>query len=177
MHGYPDLPAVEVTRLETLRKLKISDSPYESLFNTITRAISEICNTPISLISFIEEDRQWFKSIVGLDGITQTPIEQSFCAHTILSEKTMEVEDATQDERFKNNPLVTGTPNIRFYAGAPITLPLGERIGSLCVIDTKANQLNDYKKAALEGFAKVISQTLLIRDVHSRSSSAHSLNS
>ena len=169
MPNYFDLPALEITRLDILRRLKISDSPYESLFNTITRAISEICNTPIALISFIEEDRQWFKSIVGLDGITQTPIEQSFCAHTILSETTMEVQDATQDERFKNNPLVTGSPNIRFYAGAPITLPLGERIGSLCVIDTKPNQLNEDKKNALQGFAKVISQTLLIRDVHSRS--------
>ncbi|MES2499512.1 MAG: GAF domain-containing protein [Pseudomonadota bacterium] len=168
MQNHSVLPAVEIKRLAALRRLKISDSPYESLFNTITRAISEICRTPIALISFIEEDRQWFKSNVGLNGITETPIEQAFCAHTILSEQVMEVKDATLDERFKNNPLVTGSPNIRFYAGAPITLPLGERIGSLCVIDTKANQLNECEKAALESFAKVISQTLLIRDVHSR---------
>ena len=169
MPNYFDLPAIDITRNEALRKLKISDSSYESMFNTIARAMTEICNTPIALISFVDEDRQWFKSQVGLEGILDTPIEQSFCAHTVLTEYTTVVEDATQDERFKNNPLVTGNPKIRFYAGVPITLPLGEKIGSLCVIDTKPNQLDESKKSALEGFAKVISQALLIRDVHTRS--------
>ncbi len=168
MHHYSNLPIEEQNRLQALRKLRILDSPYESLFDTITRSISQICMTPIALISFVDEDRQWFKSIIGIDGVTQTPRELGFCAATILSDEILEVNDVTVDERFKDNPLVTGNPNVRFYAGAPITLPLGERIGSLCVIDTKPNQLNEYQKAALEGFAKVISQALLIRDVNSR---------
>ena len=170
MPNTSDLPIIKPTKLDTLRRLKIHDSPYESLFNTITRAISEICDMPIAFISFIEEDRQWFKSKIGLDGISETPIEHAFCAYTILSTETMIVQDATRDARFKDNPLVTGETNIRFYAGAPITLPLGERIGSLSVIDTKVNELDGYKIAALEGFAKVISQSLLIRDIHSRAS-------
>ena len=167
MH-YSNLPTDEVKRLEALRKLKILDSPYEFLFDTITRTISEICNMPIALISFVEQDCQWFKSKIGLDGIIETPLELAFCAHTMLSNETITVQDASLDDRFKDNPLVTGEPYIRFYAGAPIMLPLGERIGALCVMDTQANVLNDYKKTALEGFAKVISQSLLIRDIHAR---------
>ena len=168
MHRYSNLPDEEQKRLEALRKLKILDSTYEYLFDTITRSISEIFKTPIALISFVDEDRQWFKSIVGIDGLTQTPRELGFCAETILSDDILEISDAIVDQRFKDNPLVIGKPYIRFYAGAPITLPLGERVGSLCVIDTKPNLLNEYQKAALTGFAKVISQALLIRDVNSR---------
>ncbi len=168
MHHYSNLPEEEQKRLEALRKLKILDSPFESLFDTITRSISEVCNTPIALISFADEDRQWFKSIVGIDGVRQTPRELGLCAETILSDEILEICDATVDGRFLDNPLVIGSPYIRFYAGAPISLPLGERIGSLCVIDTKPNKLNEYQKAALAGFAKVISQALLIRDVNSR---------
>jgi GAF domain-containing protein len=168
MYHYSNLSSDEISRLEILRKLKILDSPYEALFNTITRAISEICNSPIALISFVEDDRHWFKPKVGLAGAIEIPIELAFCWSTILSNGVFEVEDATLDARFKDNPLVTGKPHIRFFAGAAISLPLGEKIGSLCVMDTQPNQLSDYKRAALEGFAKVISQALIIRDAHSR---------
>lgn len=101
MHSLTDSTAAEITRLEAMRRLKISDSPYEFLFNTITLAISEICNMPIALISLLEEERQWFKSKIGLESFAVTPIEQSFCAYTALSEQIMEVRDATLDERFK----------------------------------------------------------------------------
>lgn len=168
MHRYSNLPEEEQNRLRELRQLRILDSPYESLFDVVSRAIMNVCKTPIAIISFVDEDRQWFKSKVGQDGVTLIPRELQFASETILSDETLEVYDATLDERFKDNPLVIGNPHLRFYAGAPITLPLGERIGSLCVIDTIPNQLNEYQKAALEGFAKVISQALLIRDVSSR---------
>ena len=164
MHRYSNLPNEEIARLQALRKLKILDSPYETLFDCITRAASEICKTPIALISFVDEDRQWFKAKVGIDGITEPPRELAFCADTILTPEVLEVPDTHLDERYQDNPLVTGYPHIRFYAGAPIALPLGERIGSLCVIDTQPNGLNQYQKAALEGLAKVISQALLIRN-------------
>lgn len=159
---------IEFKRLTALRKLKILDSPYEALFDAITVAASEICSSPMALISFVDEDRQWFKSNIGLEGVTETPREIAFCAHTIMAEGTMEVHDASLDNRFKDNPLVTGDPNIRFYAGAPITLPLGEKIGTICVLDKKANVLHDSQKRALESLAKVIAQALIIRDSHLR---------
>lgn len=168
MQRFSNLPADEVARLQALRKLKILDSPYETLFDHITRATGEICKTPIALISFVDEDRQWFKAKVGIDGINETPRELAFCADTILTPDVLEIPDTHHDDRYKDNPLVTGYPHIRFYAGAPIALPLGERIGSLCVIDTKPNALNEYQKAALQGLAKVISHALLIRDTNSR---------
>ena len=93
MHHYSNLSEAEQKRLEALRKLKILDSPYESLFDTITRAISEVCLTPIALISFVDEDRQWFKSRVGIDGVSQTPRELGFCAATILSDQILEVHE------------------------------------------------------------------------------------
>ena len=168
MYHYTNQSSAEISRLEVIRKLKILDSPYEALFNTITRAISEVCQTPIALVSFIEEDRHWFKPKVGLASMVEMPSELAFCWHTIMATGVFEVKDATLDIRFDKNPLVTGKPHIRFFAGASISLPLGEKIGSLCVMDTEPNQLTDYKKAALEGFAKVISQALIIRDAHSR---------
>ena len=168
MHLYTNQAPEEVIRLEVIRKLKILDSPYESLFNLITRSVSEVCKTPIALISFIEEDRHWFKPKIGLLGIPEIPIELTFCWHSMLTPGIFEVEDALLDARFSNNPLVTGQPNLRYFAGASITLPLGEAIGSLCVIDTEPNKLSDNQKAALEGFAKVISQALIIRDAHSK---------
>lgn len=168
MHRFSNLSPEDFSHLEIIRKLKILNSPYETLFNTITRATSEVFNAPIALISFIEEDRYWFKPNIGLDEHEHLPIELAFCMHTINSEGIFVVNDASIDELFKNNPLVIGKPNIRFFVGAPISLPLGEKIGSLCVIDSKPNQLNDYKVAALEGFAKIISNALLIHDIHTK---------
>ena len=168
MYHYSNHSVEEFSRLDVIRKLKVLDSPYESLFNTITRTISQVCDVPIALISFLEEDRHWFKSKVGPHGIAEIPTQLAFCWHTITSTGIFEVEDATKDARFIKNPLVTGNPHIRFFAGASIALPLGEKVGSLCVMDTKPNKLSDYKIAALQGFAKVISQALIIRDVHSR---------
>lgn len=158
----------EIARLAALRKLKILDSPYETLFDCIARAAAEICRTPFALITFVDEDRQWFKSCIGLEGVSETPRAQGFCSYTILSNDVLEVLDTTQDERFSSNAMVIGNPQIRYYAGAPITMPLGERIGSLCVLDTKPNALNEYQKDALEGLARVIAHALLIRDSSAR---------
>jgi len=168
MHRYSNLPASELENLRKLQKLKIEDSPYETLFDSITVSIAEICHCHTALISFLEEDCKWFKSKVGMGNTTHIPLELAFCEQTVLSNHILEIPDATLDERFKHNPLVVGEPFIRFFAGAPISLPLGDPIGSLCVIDHKPNKLNDHQKIALNGFAKVISQALLIRDVHLR---------
>lgn len=168
MHRFSNLDPDEISRLEVIRKRKILDSPYETLFNSITRATSEIFNAPIAMISFLEQDRHWFKPHLGLDGKEHLPLEMSFCSHTINSDGVFVVHDTTVDERFKTNPLVIGEPHIKFFAGAPISLPAGEKIGSLCVMDTKLNDFNEYKKAALEGFVRVISNALTIHDVHTR---------
>lgn len=168
MSSQLNLPADEVARLAALRKLKILDSPYETLFDCIARAAVEICNTPIALITFVDEDRQWFKTTIGIEGVTEAPRESGFCSQTILQDGVLEVLDATLDERFKGHSMVVGNPKIRYYAGAPIQLPMGEKIGSLCVIDTQVNALNENQKAALVSLAKVISHALLIRECNTR---------
>ena len=157
------LPENEPERLKALVDLHVLDTPYEDLFDAIVQLASKVCGTPIALISLIDADRQWFKANVGLPGATETPREHAFCAHAIHSNDIMEVVDATLDARFANNPLVTGQPDIRFYAGAPIALERGEKIGTLCVIDRKTSRLNDYQKDTLEGLANIVAKALLAR--------------
>lgn len=167
------LSETELKRLKALYKLKILDSPYETLFDNITKVASTICETSISLISLIDENRQWFKSAYGLEGVRETSRDQAFCAYTILTDDVMEIPNALADDRFKENPLVLGEPYIRFYAGAPITLPMGERIGTLCVIDTSPKQLTSTQLKALEGLAKVVSNCLMMQsNLHKRINNA-----
>lgn len=157
-------PVNEQQRLNALDKLKILDTPYEELFDSITRLASEVCGTPIALISLLDADRQWFKAKVGLPAeVRETPREMAFCSHAILQDKVMEVPDTTVDIRFADNPLVLGQPDIRYYAGAPITLPQGEKIGTLCVIDRKETKLSDLQITMLEGLATVVAKALLAR--------------
>lgn len=163
----------EQERLSALIKLRVLDSPFETVFDTITRVAAEICGTPIALISLVDEKRQWFKANIGMDGVCETPREISFCAHTIQTDDLLEISDATQDERFWDNPLVTGNPEIKFYSGAPLKMPMGENIGSLCVLDTKVNYLNETQRIALKGLAKIIADLLVAREVNIRSRSTH----
>lgn len=139
----------EAQRLRALKAYHILDTAPEARFDRLTELAGLICGTPISLISLVDEERQWFKSKQGLD-VNQTPREEAFCNYTIREHALFEVEDATQDDRFKDNPLVTSDPNIRFYAGYPLIDPQGFALGSLCVIDRKSGQLNDKQKKALQ---------------------------
>jgi diguanylate cyclase (GGDEF)-like protein/PAS domain S-box-containing protein len=164
----------EKARLERLKKLMILDSAAEPFFDEITQLASQICNTPIALISLIDENRQWFKANVGFEGAAETHRDIAFCTHAILEDQLFEVEDATQDSRFKNNPLVTSKPNIRFYAGMPLMLPDGFNIGTLCVIDTRPKQLNNAQKQMLEKLSSIASKALLLREhgIHEAQSKA-----
>jgi len=146
-------PRDEKERLKALKNYAILDSLSEEEFDRITELASLICDVPISLISLVDDDRQWFKSKVGID-VSETPRGLAFCQYAILDTDTLEVEDATLDERFKANPLVTGDPNIRFYAGHPLIDPQGYALGTICVIDQEPRVLTGKQKRALQLLAK-----------------------
>lgn len=142
-------PKNEKERLKALQDYEILNSLTEDEFDRITELASIICEVPISLVSLVDENRQWFKSAIGLDA-KETSRDLAFCQYTIMDNAYFEVPDATKDERFVNNGLVTGDPHIRFYAGYPLIDPQGYALGSLCVIDRKPKVLTDKQKRALE---------------------------
>lgn len=153
----------EADRLARLRELVILDSEPEPLFDSIARMASEICGVPISLISLIDIERQWIKAKVGLPGVNETPRDGAFCDYAIRSDAVLEVTDALADPRFAHNPLVTGAPDIRFYAGAPLILPGGQRVGTLCVIDRQAHRLSETQTAMLRSLAAIVTDALVMR--------------
>ena len=159
----PPYPANEAERLLRLRELLVLDSPPEPLFDQIAALASEVCGAPIALISLVDAERQWFKANVGLTGVGETPRELAFCAHAIVDDALFEVPDACADVRFAANPLVTEAPHIRFYAGAPLVLPGGERMGTLCVIDRQARRLDETQRGTLRALAQMASQALVMR--------------
>ena len=138
----------EIERINELNHYKIIDTLPEDLFDDITQLASQICCTPIAVITLVDVNRQWFKSKTGLD-ITETPRDVSFCGHAILGNGLFEIPNAIKDPRFFDNPLVVGEPNIRFYAGLPLVTKLGFKLGTLCVIDPKPNKLKPEQHASL----------------------------
>ncbi|OKH28824.1 GAF domain-containing protein [Chroogloeocystis siderophila] len=159
------LPSNEEARLKALYEYKILDTAPEQAFDDLTRLASQICETPIAAVSLVDSDRQWFKSKVGLDA-SETSREVAFCAHTILQSDLFVVPDAQQDMRFSNNPLVTSSPQIRFYAGAPLITSEDVAVGSLCAIDYKPRNLTPEQQEALEILGRqVVTQLNLRRNV------------
>ena len=144
----PLRPANEQQRLAALHRYHVLDTPPEQALDDLTSLATQICDTPISLIALVDQDRQWFKSRAGLFA-TETPRDVSFCGHTILQGGLLIVADATKDPRFADNPLVTGDPHVRFYAGAPLLAPGGEAVGTICVIDHVPRTLTEAQQAAL----------------------------
>ena len=153
----------ETRRLAALRELGVLDTLPEAAFDTITATAAQLCGVPIALISLVDAQRQWFKSNFGLHGATETPRDVAFCDHAIRDDALFEVPDATRDPRFSDNPLVTGEPDIRFYAGAPIVMPGGERIGTVCVIDRVSHELDEHQRAMLAHLATIVGAMLTQR--------------
>jgi len=151
----PNIPPNETDRLATLHSLGILDTPRDDRFDRYTRISARIFDMPIAVISLVDRHRQWFKSTEGFDA-TESPRNISFCGHAILGDEVFEVRNALRDPRFRDNPLVTNQPNIRFYAGAPLEAPNGHKLGTLCILDIVPRQLSDEEKIRLKNLADMV---------------------
>ncbi|MDF4204238.1 GAF domain-containing sensor histidine kinase [Maribacter sp. SA7] len=160
----PEIPINEQQRIEALNSFNVLDTVEEKEYDAITRIAAEICNTPMALVSLVDEKRQWFKSHYGIDA-TETPRDLAFCAHAINTpDSILLVNDAKKDERFFDNPLVTSGPSVQFYAGAPLNTKEGESIGTLCVIDTQPRQeFTVNQQASLKDLANQVMAQLELR--------------
>lgn len=156
----PAIPSDERQRLTELRALNVINTPTEERFDRLTRLARRLFNVPISLVSLVEKDYQWFKSADGYK-VKSSPRNISFCAHTILQDEVLVIEDALKDERFHDNPLVTGEPYIRFYAGCPLHTPGGARIGSLCLIAHEPRTFSQDDISALRDLAAMAEAELV----------------
>ena len=153
-------PDNEQSRLASLRALDVLDSAPEAQFNTLVRSAALLTGTPVALLSLIDTSRQWFKANIGLPGLTETSRDVAFCAHTILQDDVLEVPDVRCDPRFAGNPLVAGSAAIRFYAGAPICLEDGSRVGALCVLDRRPRRLGAEQLDILRHLAQAVAAAL-----------------
>lgn len=159
----PPLPKDETQRLQALRELLILDTPPEERFDRVARFAAEEFEVPIALVSLIDENRQWFKARVGMP-VCETHRDISFCGHAILQDEIFVIEDASLDARFADNPLVTGEPCIRFYAGAPLRLGGdGAAIGTLCLIDRRPRRLDRIGRAILGTLRDLVVEELTRR--------------
>lgn len=158
----PPTPDNERERLGALRALLLLDTPPEERFDRIVQFAAREFDVPIALISLVDENRQWFKSRVGLDAC-ETSREVSFCGHALSMDAPLVIEDALLDERFADNPLVTGPPHIRFYAGAPLRLPSGLVVGTLCLIDQVPRRLDDIDLGILGSLRTLVVEELTAR--------------
>jgi hypothetical protein len=149
----PPIPLNEHARLELLRQYGILDTAAETAFDEITARAAQVCDTPISLLTFVDRDRAWSKSNTGLE-LREIPRDRSFCAHAICQDELYVAPDLLADERFSRNPLVTQKPHLRFYAGMPLLSPEGLALGTLCVIDRKPRELTAEQMDKLKELAK-----------------------
>jgi len=156
------VPVNEARRLKVLWQYEVLDTVPEEVFDDLVELAGAICETPIALISLVDESRQWFKAKVGLSA-NETSRDTSFCAHAILQPDLFIVPDATKDDRFKDNPLVVMDPKIRFYAGAPLVTPDGHALGTLCILDKVPRELTPAQAKALRVLARLAVTQLELR--------------
>ncbi|WP_395399324.1 GAF domain-containing protein [Pseudoduganella sp. UC29_106] len=153
-------PENEAGRIAALYLLLLLDTPREERFDRIVEFAAREFDVPIALISLIDSERQWFKAAVGLGDVCETGRDISFCGHAIMRSDIMVVPDALADTRFSDNPLVSGAPHIRFYAGAPLILRNGYALGTLCLIDTRPRRLDDVEMAIFSTLRGLLMQEL-----------------
>lgn len=156
------IPKNEKQRLQVLWQYEVLDTVPEQVFDELTELAAHICEAPIALITLVDEKRQWFKSTFGISA-SETSRDASFCAHAILQTELFVVPDATKDQRFARNPLVTSEPKIRFYVGAPLVSPDGHAVGTLCVLDNVPRQLRPDQEKALRILARHVMTQLELR--------------
>jgi GAF domain-containing protein len=159
----PGIPADEAQRLRALHNLHILDTAAEERFDRITRLAVKVFDLPIAYVALVDENRQWFKSKCGLDS-EETTRDVSFCGHAILEDQTLVIPDALQDERFHDNPLVTGPPHVRFYAGRPLRAPGGEKVGTLCLVSTEPREMDASELKTLDELADLVERELHLTD-------------
>ena len=155
----PDIPENEAIRLKSLQSLNILDTEEEERFDRLTRLAKKMFNVSIAVVSLVDENRQWFKSCMGLDA-KETSRDVSFCGHAILGDDIFIIPDATKDERFADNPLVSGEPKIRFYAGCPLKYLNDYKLGTLCIIDTKPREFDEDDILAFKDLAQLAENEL-----------------
>jgi PAS domain S-box-containing protein len=158
----PGVPANEAERLRALAGYQLLDTPEEELYDAFAQLAADACATSSAMVTLIDESRQWFKARLGA-GDRETPRDVAFCAHVVAEDRMLVVTDAERDPRFKSNPLVTGEPHIRFYAGAPLRTPEGYAIGTLCVVDSQARELSDDQRGMLQALAAALMSALEAR--------------
>jgi len=163
------LPGNEPQRLQSTRDTELLDTPIDQRFERITRMLARVLDVPIASFTLLDNDRLYFKSVQGLY-TTEHGRRESFCGHAIHGDETMVVEDATRDERFHDNPLVTGNPNIRFYAGCPVRAPDGQKIGALCAIDRKSREMDMVSLQILRDLAGMIENELRLDQLNRQNS-------
>jgi two-component system NtrC family sensor kinase len=152
----------DTARVAVLEKYAILDTEPEQAFDDLTLLASYVCKTPIALISLVDEDRQWFKSKVGM-AASETPRQVAFCSVAIQQPDVLVVPDTLKDERFRDNPLVLSEPRIRFYAGAPLINEEGYALGTLCVIDRTPREISEDQKEALQALSRLVLAQLEFR--------------
>jgi GAF domain-containing protein len=157
-----EVPLLEDERLAALQRYQVLDTPPEQAFDELAFLAGTICGTPVALITFVDADRQWFKARIGIS-TSETPRDVAFCARTILGRDLMVITDTHQDCRFRDNPLVTGAPYIRFYAGAPLRTAEEMALGSLCVIDYVPRVLSPEQRLALKSLSRLVVMQLEAR--------------
>jgi GAF domain-containing protein len=165
------IPDDEAQRLAALREYNILDTKAEQVYDDITALAAHVCHAPITMISLVDESRQWFKSKLGVNQ-QETPRDVAFCAHAILQTEPLIVRDALKDTRFADSALVTRSPHIRFYAGFPLSNPDGFALGTLCAIDRKPRQLSTEQKAAMQALSRQVIALLELRRVSARMAEA-----
>lgn len=165
------IPPKESERLAALYEYAILDTAAEQVFDDLAALAAHICQVPMATITFVDKDRQWFKSRLGIEA-TETPRDYAFCAHTILGPEPLIVQDATQDSRFAESPLVTDNPGVRFYAGFPLLTNDGLALGALCALDRTPHRLSPEQQTAMAALARQVMALIDLRRVSARLASA-----